>query len=140
MDFMEWDKEYEELVKESLSRGDITLVSSDQEKRDSPRFRIKSGAIWVRMDTSFDVLDASISGISFEADRHFKPNDVIAIAIAKAFKIEAEVISCEMVETEPGNTQVKYITRCHFIDEHSAVRFLVMLKAVDDNELDLTVS
>ena len=137
---MEWDKEYEELVKESLSRGDISLVEGDREKRASPRFRIKSGAIWVKMDTSFDVLDASISGISFETDRHFNDKDVIAIAIAKAFKIEVEVISCEMVESDPGITPTKYVTRCHFIDEHSAVRFLVMLKAVDDNQIELSTS
>ena len=60
----EWNEEYEALVKESISRGEITLIGDNEEKRVSPRFRIKSGAIWVRMDTCFDVLDASISGIA----------------------------------------------------------------------------
>ena len=133
----EWNKEYEELVKDSLDRGEITLVGDGEEKRASPRFRIKNGAIWVRMDSCFDVLDASTTGICFQSDRSFKESDVIVVTLAKAFKIEAKVMSCEMVETDSAMLETKYITRCRFIDEHSAVRFLVMLKAVDDHEIEL---
>ena len=134
----EWDEDYELLLRESLDSGDIATVSDGAEKRGSPRFRIQSGAIWVRLDTRFDVLNASISGISFQADRCFKAGEVLAITLAKAFKIEAEVIDCRMVETNPALIETAYITRCRFTDEHSAVRFLVMLKAVDNHEIELS--
>lgn len=132
-----WDKDYEELLQESMDSGDIAAAPGGAEKRSSPRFRIQSGAIWVRMDTCFDVLDASISGISFQADREFKVGAVLAITLGKAFKIEAEVIDCRIVETNPQMMEVGYVTRCRFTDEHSAVRFLVMLKAIDNQEIEL---
>ena len=134
-----WDEDYEQLLQESLNSGKIDTVSGGAEKRDSPRFQIQSGAIWVRLDTCFDVLDASISGISFRADCRFKAGEVLAITLAKAFKIEAEVIDCRKMETNPALLETAYITRCRFTDEHSAVRFLVMLKAVDNHDIELSV-
>ena len=135
----EWDDDYAQLLQESLDSGKIDTVSGGAEKRDSPRFQIQSGAIWVRLDSCFDVLDASISGISFRSDRSFEAGEVLAINLAKAFKIEAEVIDCRMMETNPNLLETAYITRCRFTDEHSAVRFLVMLKAVDNHEIELSV-
>ena len=131
----EWSQEYEQLLKASLDRGEIEVISQEEEKRESPRFRIKGGSIWVKTDSCFEVVDASITGISFLAELEFKSGQVLAINLAKAFKIEMEVIDCVMVETDSAMLETRYLTRGRFVDEHSSKRFLVMLKAIDDNEL-----
>ena len=131
----EWNQEYEQLLKAGLDSGEIEIISPREEQRQSPRFRIKAGSIWVKMDSCFEVVDASVSGISFQSDREFSTGQVLAITLAKAFKIETEVIDCKMVETDPAMLETRYLTRCRFVDEHSSVRFLVMLKAIDDKEL-----
>ena len=130
----EWEEEYRQLLESSLAKGEIQVVPSGSEKRESPRIRINTGAIWVRMDTSFEVVDASVKGISFHSDRQFAPGETMSITLAKAFKIETEVIECKMIEADPKSTEARYLTRCRFTDEHSAVRFLVMLKTVEDQE------
>ncbi len=133
----EWEQEYEQLLEEGKSSGELSTVPEDEEKRNSPRFRILSGAVWIRMDTSFDVIDVSVSGISFYSDQQFELGQVLAVTLGKAFKIEAEIVHCELAEPDPNSGEARYLTRCHFLDKHSSMRFLLMLKGMDEGELTI---
>ena len=128
----EWEKEYESLLNESRKKGEVDSRAEASEKRLAPRFRLASGSIWIKLDLSFDVIDVSVSGISFYSSQPFEKNQVFAITLSKAFRIEAEILDCDLVETDPHMMEAQYLVRCRFVDEASAMRFLVMLKEMND--------
>ncbi len=133
-----WEEEYEELLESSKASGEIELVSSSPDKREYPRFRLKAGAVWIRTDTAFDVIDVSVSGISFYSDQEFQLKQHLAITLGKAFKIEAEIIHCKPVEADPDTGASRYLVRCRFTDEHSSKRFLLMLKGMEDQDISIS--
>ncbi len=135
----EWEKEYQYLLDKSRSEGDVEVLGEGAEKRAFPRFKLKSGTVWIQLNLSFDVVDISVSGISLYSLRPFEKEQIIAITLGKAFRIEAEVVNCEMVELEEKFLEIAYLVRCRFKDETSALRFLVMLKEVNDPEFDFSV-
>jgi hypothetical protein len=135
----EWEREYEEILKEGKKTGELEILPEKKEQRSFPRFRIKSGAVWIRMDLSFDVVDVSVSGISIYSSHPFASKQVFAVTLGKVFRIEAEVIDCSLVESDRQFLETRYLVRCSFLDSHSAMRFLVMLKELNDPELDFSV-
>ena len=135
----EWEKKYQSLLDKSRRDGEIEVLEGGAEKRAFPRFKLKSGTVWIQINLSFDVIDISVSGISFYSTRPFAKEQVLAITLGKAFRIESVVVGCDMVELEEKFLEIAYLVRCRFKDETSALRFMVMLKEVDDPEFDFSV-
>ncbi len=134
----EWEKDYQSLLDKSRSEGEVKVLEEGAEKRESPRFKLKSGTVWIQLNLSFDVVDISVSGISFYSTQRFEKEQVIAITLGKAFRIETEVVDCGMVESDVNFLEIAYLVRCRFKDETSAMRFLVMRKEVNDPEFDFS--
>lgn len=131
----EWERDYQALLENSIVKGEIDAQGRENEKRDAPRFRVATGAVWIRVEQSFDVIDISKTGISFFASHRFEPSQHFGITLGKAFLVEATVITCEMVEVDEGLLDVRYRVSCRFNDEYTGMRFLVMLKEMDNLEI-----
>ncbi len=136
MDKQGWEKEYKELLKTGKERGEVRVKTTPDDKRINPRFKLKTGAIWIRMEQSFDVVDVSRSGISFFSNYPFEAGQTLAVTLGKAFMIEAKVKSCAVVETDETFLEKKYRVSCNFDDSYSGVQFLVMLKESENLDIE----
>ncbi len=128
----DWESNYEQILHSSLDREEIDTREKSRENRVAPRFSLKSGTIWIKVDQSFHVNDISVSGISFYSTRPFEIKKKIAITLGKVFLIEAAVVDCRIVETDPDMLEAHYRISCQFSNEHSATQFLVILKDMDE--------
>lgn len=132
----QWKDDYEDLLREGLARGEVELRSDSDEKRDQPRFRLKSQHVFIKVEPRFDVVDVSISGISVYSDFPFKIGQTVNITLGKAMSVEATVVECPLELANPDLLETKYRVRCQFEDETVGMQFLVMMKQMDDLELE----
>lgn len=140
MSATEWKDDYERLLATAGSNGDLEANGNTHERRTNPRFKLHSETIWVKVEPRFSVIDVSINGIAFYSSYHFRPDTVIQTSIGKAFSIEAKVLDCEMVESDPDFMEAMYQVRCQFVDENMGMQFLVMLKEMDNINEGVSIS
>ena len=135
-----WKEDYDRLLELGKKSGDVIEPVQGQERRQNPRFRLRTETIWVKVEPRFSVIDVSISGISFYSNHLFRPGNRIQTSLGKAFSVEAEVLECEMVESDPDFMEAMYQVRCKFVNEAQGMQFLVMLKEMDNEENEVTIS
>jgi len=133
----EWKSDYDRIVNDSGKAGELAERDDGEDRRRHPRFRLKTGFVWVKVTPRFNVVDVSVSGLSLHSDFLFKEGDVVNITLGKAFAVEAEVVHCEMVATDPDFMEAKYLVRCQFEDEDTGIQFLVMIKEMDNLDLEM---
>lgn len=129
-----WSREYDALLRE---QGGDEAPPDVAERRAHPRLRLRHGAIWIRMDWKFAVFDVSISGIGFYSSLPFQPGRVITVMLEKAFALEAEVVGCHLMETDPAFMETQYRVHCVFRNRLHGTQFLVLMKQMDDLQLEL---
>jgi hypothetical protein len=132
----QWKQAYEEMLDEAEARGEVEELARDRERREEPRFRLRSRRVFMRVQLHFDVVDVSVAGISVYSDIPFKVNQPVIITLGKAFSVEATVVDCPLVEADPNLLETKYLVRCQFASEAVGMQFLVMMKQMDDLELN----
>lgn len=137
MDNREWEDEYEHVLEESTERGEIKMGSGEWEHRKDPRLGLKHAQVWIKVDLPFEVIDISISGISFYSTTKFIKDQTFAITLGKAFVIEALVVDCQLVETDKNMMEAHYRTACSFENPETGRQFLVMLKEADDTDISI---
>ena len=133
----DWKKEYETLLRDGLASGEVEALDGNDERRNQPRFRLKTQQVWIKVQRRFRVADLSVAGIAVLSDFPFEVGQTIHITLGKAFAVEATVQDCTPDAEGPDGTGGFRIS-CHFEDETIGMQFLVMLKQFD--ELDLTVT
>lgn len=126
------EAEYEKLVREELGKPDSMSKLPDDERRFHPRFKLHAESVWIKVDTSFRVIDMSLQGLSMYSDRPFEAGHQLKVMVGKAFLVETEVIDCEMLETDPELMETQYRVSCRFLDESVGKQLLVMMKELDD--------
>jgi hypothetical protein len=60
------------------------------------------------------VIDKSLTGLAFYASTPFPVGKPVRISLRQFFVVEAMVVGCEMVETEPLFLNCQYKVRCRF--------------------------
>ncbi len=134
MDGWQWKEDYEALLREGATHGEVELRPADAERRLQPRFRLKTQHVFIKVEPRFGVVDVSISGIAVYSDFPFKVGHTVNITMGKAFTVEAMVVDCTLVEAYPDLLETKYRVRCAFEDETTGMQFLVMMKQMEDLE------
>ncbi|HKI97364.1 MAG TPA: PilZ domain-containing protein [bacterium] len=131
----QWKQDYEALLREGTTRGEVQPLPQGEERRDRPRFRLKSQYVFIKVEPRFEVVDVSVSGISVHSDFPFKIGETVSITLGKAFSVEATVVECPLVLADEDLLETKYEVHCRFADETVGMQFLVMMKQMDDLEL-----
>lgn len=132
-----WKDDYNRIITDSNNSGELDQREKGDDRRHHPRFRLKTGFVWVKVTPRFTVVDVSVSGIAIHSDFPFQNGDVINITLGKAFSVEAEVVNCSLVATDPDFMEAKYLVRCQFEDESIGMQFLVMIKEMDNLDLEM---
>ncbi|MBI3993327.1 MAG: PilZ domain-containing protein [Candidatus Lambdaproteobacteria bacterium] len=121
-----WQDDYEALLADARQRGDLSQATGAAEKRRFPRINLISRPILVHEPTRYQILDMSAGGMSFYSESSFEIGRVVSISLEGLLTIEARVLGCEMVETDPDFLEVRYRVHCRFEDERYGMRFLVL--------------
>lgn len=132
----QWQQDYEALLREARARGDLERFGNGCDQRGQPRFRLRSQQVFIKVEPRFDVMDVSVSGMAVLSDFPFRVGQTVTITLGKAFSVEATVMDCPLVLLNEDLLETKYQVRCRFADEAVGMQFLVMMKEMDDLELN----
>ena len=132
-----WKKAYEKILAENQ---DIPVENEEmaEERRETPRFKLTSGKIWIKVETPFEIIDLSKDGASFFSHIPFQPGQIIFLALDKAFQIEAEIINCNLEEMDDLLMELRYRVSCQFTSKEHGMQLVVMFKEMDKLELILS--
>lgn len=134
----QWQQEYDALLHDAQARGDLQPFAGGSERRVQPRFRLRSQHVFIKVEPRFDVADVSVSGMGLLSDFPFRIGQTLNITLGKAFSVEAVVMDCRLVLFNEDLLETKYQVRCQFADESVGMQFLVMMKQMDDLEINTT--
>lgn len=124
------------MLQEGLAKGDVAPLEDPSDRRQAPRFQVKSRKVWIKVQRQFRVVDLSIAGIAVVSDFPFEVGHTIHITLGKAFAVEATVRDCVPDPEGPTGTG-GYRISCRFEEESVGMQFLVMLRQFDELELTL---
>lgn len=132
-----WKEAYEELLRQEGAEKDGGEPSGEDERRVQPRFRIKSGYVWIKIQPKFFVVDVSVSGIALLSDYPFEIGEELSITLGKALNIVSVVKECVLMQSDEALLENKYLVRCAFENEAQGMEFLVMIKETDELDLEI---
>lgn len=132
-----WKDAYEEILRQDSTQENGGQNPGGENRRKKPRFRIKSGYVWIKIQPRFTVVDVSVSGIALFSDYPFEVGEELSITLGKALNIISVVKECELVQSDEGLLENKYHVRCNFENEEQGMEFLVMIKETDELELEI---
>ena len=84
MPVLEWREEYKNLLESEDAAGEIVTMAMGMERRKNPRFKLKTGYVWIKVEPRFEVMDVSVTGISLFSDFQFQSGDVITVTLGIA--------------------------------------------------------
>lgn len=137
MDDPTWKDAYEQILRNEEEREQIDIAPTGLEKRRQPRFRIKTGYVWIKIQPKFSVVDVSVQGIALHSDYPFEVGEELNITLGKALNIASVVKECRLVQSDELLLENKYLVGCEFENEDQGMQFLVMMKETDDLELQI---
>ena len=123
-----WDKQYQTLLSKGIAAGRVQVLPSTSEKREHPRYRMANTTVWGRVDHCYPVIDKSLTGLAFFSPTPFPVGQVVRISLRQFFVVDALVVGCEMVESDPVFLNFQYKVRCRFNNlDPTLVQVLVAL-------------
>ena len=124
-----WSEEYDLLLERAITEGKVESVRVNDERRDSPRFKLSEGIIRSEESTQRDIIDLSKSGYAFHSERNYKIGEEVPLTMRGAFEAHAKVVGCEMVETDSCFLEFKSRVRCQFTSpEHGMIILLLLFE------------
>lgn len=125
------EQSYQLLIEESISSGVVKIGNNGDDKRKAPRFKVKDGAISIRVEPSFEILDLSATGMAFLSEISFTPGTTITLFLEETTEVQALVIGCVMKETDPDLLETRYRVQCRFDNEEQGRKVLLMMSDVN---------
>lgn len=122
-----WAEEYKRFLEQCAQQGQLEIREA-AEHRQHPRFRMWSHIVWTSGDFQFSIVDLSVSGVAFDANRDFEAGQHIVVRLSDLISVDATVIGTSGLEPTPMFFTGRYRVRCRFNDAVEGMRFLCMVK------------
>jgi PilZ domain len=136
MEQQRWALEYERFVAQRAQAGELAQREPAREQRRHPRFPLCANIVWTAGDFQFSIVDLSISGVAFDANRAFEAGREIVVRLSDLVSVRARVIGSTAMESTPMFFTGRYRVRCTFEDSVEGLRFLVMVKDLKQLRID----
>ena len=101
------------------------------DQRNRPRFGIRTGSVHIRLETSFEVVNVSASGIAFFSRRSFELGKIVSINCADRVKVDARIIHCRMVDEDSVYMETKYFVACRFLTDLPGKHIVLELMGIE---------
>lgn len=125
----QWNEEYDRLLEKAIGEGRVEPLQDQDERRGSPRFKFSMDIYHSEESTHRNIIDLSKTGYAFHSERMYEIGEEAPLTIRNAFEAQANVVKCEMEETDTGFLEFMYRVRCHFINpEHGMVIILLLFE------------
>lgn len=125
------EEEYRRILAESRERGDVLEAPPGAERRVHPRLKVHPEAMPGEVDPWVAAIDISISGMAFFAGEPVQPGNTITINPAEGLTADVEVVGCQEVPQEEGQSATRFRLHCRFASEEEGMRVLVGLKELE---------
>jgi hypothetical protein len=126
-----WWQGYLRLLGEAVAGGSVALRPPHQERREYPRFQLRSQDIATPGTTPVEVHDISVSGLAFRGDRTYFRSRPLTFSLARVFSAETDVLGCELVANAYSREIPTYRVRCRFRDDEQGLQFLMLALELD---------
>jgi hypothetical protein len=123
-----WNEEYRRFLQQCREDGRLEQRDGASEHRSHPRFRLWANIVWTAGDFQFSIVDLSVTGIAFDTNLAFVPGERIVVRLSDLVSVGTEVVGCTEMDETPMFFTGRYRVRCHFQDDVEGLRFLVMVK------------
>lgn len=120
--------EYARILEESRRRGEWAAEAEQQERRSHPRLAVKSADLWISSVPEFSMIDMSASGVALMANYPLQQGETVTLSLGHALTLEAEVVSCQLVESPTDYTDAVFRIQCRFAEEVRGMELLVEVK------------
>lgn len=122
---------YAQLIEDGVSSGKIDVIAESREGRNHPRFKFENTALYIDIRMKVTAYDISRSGFSFLTRRQFEAGQIFALNVGTIFSINAEVLACEIQETDEDFMEAQYRVHSKFIKNEMASQQLIELMEQD---------
>ena len=129
-----WAQSYERRLNRAIATGEVEIIPNGKERRMNPRFKIPGRQIQITDSIQREVINMSISGVSFYSDRNHLIGEVVPLCLDGAFSVQTKVVGCQMVPTDPTFLEFKYRVRCKFVKPDHGLTFLMLALEDSGNE------
>lgn len=135
-----WEKDYRLLIQKWMASGEIDHLPEGDERRQFPRFKLKSKSITILVEAQFPVVDLSLSGISFYSNLAVDARQSINLVLEKTFEVAVEIIRCQKTNVDFDGVQWPYRVHCNFVNHKHGMQLLVLLNEMDNLSIDVDPS
>lgn len=125
----DFDKLYERHIGETEDGGE-----GDSERRKHVRLKAHDAKLSVRAEVEVSAIDVSVSGLAFYSQFPVQIGQSLHITVGSLFTVEAEVISCVLVGSDPDFKETDYKVQCRFYEEEQGKYLLVVIKEMEDKK------
>ena len=118
---------YQELLREAEGKGNIETGGGHPGRGSHPRFKTDDTEMEINVSLKVSVINISLSGVCFFSDHRFQPGQMFDFKVGSVFSIQAEVTSCEMVETDAELMEVRFRVESNFIGQELGLHSILSI-------------
>ena len=127
MNIVDQKERYHSLVKEAEKIGNIDIGKNQSGMQRHPRFRVEDTEMEIDIRLKVSIIDISLSGVCFLSNIQFNPGQRFDFKVGAVFSIQANVVNCEMVETDADMMEVRYRVKSEFIEQELGLHRLLSI-------------
>ena len=129
-----WWEGYQRLLVKAEAAGAVGSRSTTHERRQHPRFPIRSEDVSTSAEGVLTVRDMSLSGLAFETGVHYEADRRLLVALAGVFSTETDILACDRLPEDSPEGSPRYRVRCRFRDEEHGLQFLTLALELENLE------
>lgn len=131
MTFGKFEEEYRLLMEQIIDSEEFGVEAGEVQRRKHPRFKTQSGTGFAYINSQYNLIDISASGLAFVSNQRHRMGERIKMDFENFMEIEAEVVSCSQIEPEPDSIEDIFRVHCKFSEENQGMKILMMLNEKD---------
>lgn len=131
MTFQNVEEEYRLFMEQIAESEGFDVEAGKVQNRKHPRLKTQSGTCFAYINSKFNLIDISASGLAFASNQPHQIGERIKMDFEKSMEIEAEVVYCRQAESEPDSIEDIFKVHCKFSEENQGMQILMMLNEKD---------
>ena len=131
MTFRKIEEEYRLFMEQIIDSEGFDFEAGEVQRRKHHRFKAQSGTCFAYIDSQYNLIDISASGLCFVSNQLHQIGERFTIGFENLMEIESEVVFCREVKPEPDSIEDIFRVHCKFSEENQGMQILMMLNEKD---------
>ena len=136
---------YQEVLTTYRNMKRVSLETEDERRLEPrlvmghPPFQAKQGYVQVRHRHSYQIVDVSLGGVSFNTSLVFRPGTRLELVLVGALEARVEVVAWRVVHQTTDPDGMNFQVHCRFCADADSDAFITTLADSEDLELELRI-